>query len=281
MVRAYRPDCLEEAVRILSETGGIPLAGGTDLMVRHRRGPGVPFSFERPVVCVGGLKELTAVRRRNEGLVIGAGATLGMLLDQDDLPPALRCALGKIGSPGIRNSATLGGNICNASPAADSLPALSCLNASVEVLHGGRTSIYPIDDFITGPGTTILAPGGLLLNIIIPGGCPVHFFYRKIGARRANALSKLSFLGMHTVKDGTVTDIRMAFGAVAPKVVRLKGVEKNCIGRTPEELHADAAAIVGLYAKEIRPIDDQRSTAGYRKRTALRLLEHYLSKELM
>lgn len=278
MVEAMYPSTLEEALRLLKETSGLPLAGGTDLMVRHRPKPGTAAVFHRPLVYIGNLPELNTVSLKDGAGRIGAAVPMADLLEGSDLPPGLAPALMLIGSPAIRNSATLAGNICNASPAADSLPALYCLKASVETSDG---LIRPMDEFITGPGTTCLEPGVLVTGIIIPKVPGFKVFYRKIGTRRANALSKLSFLGLYRIEDGIVTDLRIALGAASPRVLRLPEAEKRCIGRTTADISADAAALAALYEDGLDPIDDQRSTAAYRRRTALRLLEHFFTREIM
>jgi len=281
MVEAYYPDSLGKALYLLKETKGIPFAGGTDLMVRHRAAPGVPPKFRRPIICIGGLQELRHIDRTEGLLRIGAAVTMAELLERDDLPPGLREAVTGIGAPAIRNLATVGGNICNASPAADTLPALYCLDASVEVIHGNGRTIHPIQEFITGPGTTLLEPGDLLYSIIIPESPHFAVFYRKVGTRRAQTLAKLSFLGLHRLERGLVVDIRIAFGAASPRVIRIPEAEALCIGTSPAEIVHGADRIITMYERELSPIDDQRSTAAYRKRTAIRLLEHYLKKELV
>ncbi len=281
MVEAYYPDSLEKALHLLNETKGIPFAGGTDLMVRYRAAPGVPPDFRRPIICIGGLQELRDINRAEGFLRIGAAVTMAELLERDDLPPGLREAITGIGAPAIRNMATVGGNICNASPAADTLPALYCLDASVEVIRGNNRAIHPIQEFITGPGTRILKPGDLLFSILVPESPPFVTFYRKVGTRRAQSLSKLSFLGLHRLEKGLVADMRIAFGAASPRVLRIPEAEDLCIGASPEEIVDNAGRIIAMYEGKLSPIDDQRSTAAYRKRTALRLLEYYLTKELV
>lgn len=278
--KGYYPATVDEALHLLRDTGGIPLAGGTDLMVRHHRSAGVPAGFDQPPVYVGGIPELLEVRSGQEGLSIGAAATLSDILKQDNLPPGLAEALRLIGSPAIRNSATVAGNICNASPAADSLPVLYCLDASVEVATAEGRTLHPIQDFITGPGTTVLQPGELVTRIVIPPWPDFRVFYKKIGTRRANALSKLSFLGLYRLQSGALADVRIAVGAASPRVLRIPEAEKSLIGLTPKEASADAGRVLSFYEGHLAPINDQRSTADYRKRTALRLLEHFLTKEI-
>ncbi|MBN2049049.1 MAG: xanthine dehydrogenase family protein subunit M [Spirochaetales bacterium] len=281
MVTAYRPATLQEALSMLKETDGIPLSGGTDLMVRLRAAPGTPARFSRPLVYVGSLPELLAVEHSEGGSwSIGAGVPLSDLLKLKGLPEALGAAIREIGSPAIRNTATLGGNICNASPAADSLPALLCLNASARIAGPGGERLQSLEDFITGPGKTALKSGELLVSILIPPAPPMKLFYRKIGTRRANALSKLSVLGMVKIENDTVKDLRLAVGAAAPKVVRIPEAEKSCIGRSVSQVAADHHTLLSMYREKVRPITDQRSTAGYRERTALRLIEEFLTKEL-
>lgn len=278
MVNAYRPASFAEALRIRQERRVIPFAGGTDLMVKHRRHSGLAPQFDHPILLLGHLQELRTVDSAENELVIGASTTLADLARHSETPEALRQAIAEIASPALRNVATLTGNICNASPAGDTLPALYCLNASLVLVCSGGERQMNIDEFILGPGQTALRADELVGAVVIPRESFDLTHYRKVGTRRANALAKLSFLGLASFEGEVIRDLRVAFGAVAPTVVRAKELEREYAGCRKKELEQHRGALVDAYAKLIVPIDDQRSTAHYRKAICLRLLEQFLAE---
>jgi CO/xanthine dehydrogenase FAD-binding subunit len=280
MVSAYRPESFKEALRIRRDNRVVPLAGGTDLMVKHRRHTGLPPRFEAPVLFLGHLRELQYITLDGESLVVGAGTTLTDLLAEEQTPPALREAIAKIASPAIRNVATLAGNVCNASPAGDTLPALYCLDALLLLARDGEERLVNIEDFILGPGTTDLRDDELLKSIRVPLDPFDVTCYHKVGTRGANALSKLSFLGLARLESETLADVRVAFGAVAPIVVRSRRLESECVGRNRVEMAQWRSILRDGYGRLIVPIDDQRSTATYRKAVCLRLLDHFLTQSI-
>ena len=276
MVSAYRPATLEEAVRIRAEEQAIPLAGGTDLMARRRRHSGLAPVFARPALFLAHLPELRIVSATSDVLTIGAAVTLTDLLADERAPGILREAVGRMASPAIRNVATLGGNVCNASPAGDTLPALYGLNARLVLVGPRGERRVPIEGFILGPIKTDLNEDELLRAIELPTASFDVSYYRKVGTRQANALSKLSFLGLSSLQEGRIRDVRIAFGAVAPTVVRSAVLERTLVGCTRQEAAAARSEVLDGYAKSIAPIDDQRSSADYRKTVALNLLADFL-----
>lgn len=276
MVRAYRPKNLGEALKIRGETRAIPMAGGTDLMVHRKRWPGLAPLFERPLLFIDRLREIATVGSDAENVRIGACCRLSSLFENGEVPGILKTAISQMASPAIRNRATIGGNICNASPAGDTLPILYALDSSVvlESSNGSRT--LPIDRFITGPGETALRHDELLKEILIPKGEFNTVSYRKVGTRAASSCAKLSFVGLAQRREKTVEDIRICFGAVAPTVVRSRPIEERLKGKNTGEIETMISEIRGLYSSLIQPIDDQRSNAYYRKTISLRLLDHFL-----
>ncbi len=158
---------------------------------------------------VAHLPELQGVSVQNETLTLGAAVTLSELLADERMPGVLREAIAQMASPAIRNVATLGGNVCNASPAGDTLPALYCLNARLILAGRQGERRVPIERFLLGPGKTSLAADELLRAVELPSAqsAAARFdvaYYRKVGTRRANALAKLSFLGLAGLQDGAV-----------------------------------------------------------------------------
>ncbi len=276
-VEAVRPRTLLEALDYRARTKALPFAGGTDLMVRRRGYTGTDPDFTEPVLFLDGVQELKEIKNDGGVLTVGAGVTLSELLSRTDLPLLLlRRGVALIAAPGLRNRATLAGNICNASPAADSLPPLYVHNAEVVLTgaEGERTLTLP--DFIIGPGKTVMKDDELLTSVRIPLLSEGHIYYRKVGTRKANALSKLSAAGFVCLEGGIIRDFRFALGAVAPVVIRLGEVERSVTGKATSELNQDE--LLKAAAPAIRPINDQRSTAGYRRQVALNCLKEFLEQ---
>ena len=270
MVETLRPQTLAEALALRAERHAVPFAGGTDLMVRHRRGAGTLPGLAGPVLFLDRCPELAGIEETPKGLVVGAMTTLVRLADHPSVHPAFRDALLSMGGPALRNVATLGGNICNASPAADTLPFLYAFDAVATVVsvRGART--VPIHQLVTGPSRTSLAADELLVSVLIPSWKPDVSLWRKVGTRKANALTKVSIAAFAAREDGRITRAAIALGAVAPTVVRLRQTEARIVQS------ASSAGIAVLEGPSIRPIDDQRSTAEYRRAVAMNLVEGFV-----
>ena len=269
MVDAYYPQSLQDALEIRKDHSVIPYAGGTDLMVRE--------NHENPFLFIGGLEELQKIDTDGDRLVLGGACTYAELLKDSRLPEALRKAVEGVAAPAIRNLGTIGGNICNASPAGDTLPVLYAMNAEVVLESSSGKETLRIEDFITGVKKTRLKETQLLTRILIPADHS-GYSYTKMGARKSLAISKLVFAGVHQMDKGIIKDVGIAFGAVGPTILRSREAEQKIIGCSREEL--DIPSILREYEKLIHPIDDQRSTAEYRKKTCLNLLKEYLSTGL-
>lgn len=279
MTRTHRPDTLAQALELRARLGASLYAGGTDLMPRGRRWMGLRPALPDEVIFVGHLDELRGLGVEGGRLAIGSCRTLAELMREEQTPALLRKVIGSMAAPGVRTLATLGGNICNASPAGDTLPYLYAMDA-VLLLQGpnGQREVG-MADFIIGPGHTDLGKDEILTRVSIP----LHEFNRedhqKIAARKANALSKASFLGLAKAEGGKLLDLRLALGAVAPTVVRSRELELRLLeaangnGRDPALL----AEVLEGYAGLVDPIDDQRSSAAYRKHVALGLVEEFLA----
>jgi xanthine dehydrogenase FAD-binding subunit len=280
MVEGFFPGTVPEAVKIRADSGAIPFAGGTDLMVRFRSWSGLPPSVAKPVIFLSAVPKLVEMTRSETRLSIGAGVTLSALLEEDSVPAVLKAAMARMASPGVRSRATIGGNLCNASPAADTVPPLVVLDALAVIAGTSGERTVPVARFATGPGRTVLSDDEILVRIEIP--LPrkgTEFSYRKVGTRRANALSKLSVAALWRIEGGRLADFRIAFGAVAPVVVRLPETEALLSGLGAKEIGKILPEIVEAYASVLRPIDDQRSNAEYRKAVALNILQSILTQE--
>jgi xanthine dehydrogenase FAD-binding subunit len=274
------PKTLDEALEFRSKERMIPFAGGTDLMVRRRSWSGTSPHFEYPVLFIGKLPELKkiAVAAEDNILAIGAGVSLTELLEHPEVPEILKQAIRVMASPAIRNLATLGGNICNSSPAADTLPPLTVLSATLVLQNTASRREVPVVEFIKGPGHNDLKTDELLTAIHIPVVKNNFYFYKKVGTRKADALSKVSFAGLAQTSDEIITEIKIAIGAVAPRVVSSVEAEAFLKGKPISDLPKLLPELKQMYEEYIRPIDDQRSSAAYRKEVSFRLMEHFITQ---
>ncbi|MBC7221920.1 xanthine dehydrogenase family protein subunit M [Candidatus Bipolaricaulota bacterium] len=267
-LRIVKPRDLAEALELIS-AGGKPVAGGTDLFVRLRKGVESP----QFLVYIGELSELRVLEEKEEGLVIGAAVTHAELLSSPltEKFPILRLALRTIGSPAIQAMGTIGGNVVNASPAGDSLVPLYLLEAKVQLCGPEGERELPISDFILGPGKTALRPGELVRSVFLPflDGSPYPYF-RKVGRRRALVIAVASLGALIWTEGGRVKKARLALGSVAPTVIRPKEVEEALVGRPIDpEAWRD---LVPLLSSATKPISDLRASADYRRKVAGSLL---------
>jgi xanthine dehydrogenase FAD-binding subunit len=276
MVETLRPEKLKDALDFLKIYKALPFAGGTDLMVHYRNYSGTESKIDKPLLFTDAIKELRHIKVDNDWMEIGAAVLLSELEVHKDVPLLLKSSITGIAAPALRNRATLAGNICNASPAGDSLPPLYLYEAELVLASSSGKRFVNIREFITGPGKTILKEDELLTAIRIPLLKQDHKYYRKVGTRAANALSKLSVAAFAVVDEGIISDFRLALGAVAPLIVRDKECEDLVIGCARNQINIKE--VVKAYGPLIRPIDDQRSTADYRKQVALNIVKDFLEK---
>lgn len=278
MVKSYIPNTYEEALELMDANDMIIMAGGTDLMVKKRNWAGLAPMFDKDVIFISDIEELKYIRKSSGFIHIGSMTTLEAILEHDDTPDILKKAVALMASPGIRHMATLGGNIGNASPAGDSLPVLYVLDAKIVLDGKGTKRTVPIEEYITGPGKTIRDSREMIKEIIINDVRFDMIHYEKIGGRKSDAISKLSFVGGVVYKNGRIDDFRCAFGSVAPTVVRSRNTEIMVKGLDKVELNSKEQSIEDEYSKLIRPIDDQRSTAVYRKKVCTNVLNRFIEK---
>ena len=276
------PRSLAEAYAALAAAPHRPLAGGTDLLVQITGELGEP---PERVLDIWRLDELRGVRLESNALLIGALMTYAEIRSAPlvaELLPALAQAAATIGAAQIQNRGTIGGNVANASPAGDTLPILLACEAELVVgsVRGERR--IAARDFWPAYRRTALADDELLLRISLPLVPGRQVRYRKVGTRRAQAISKV-VMALAWRTDGPAApeapwrDVRLALGSVAPTTIRAPRTEAVVEGSTPNEATADRAA--ASLASEIRPIDDVRSTADYRRAVASRVLHRLVRDE--
>lgn len=278
-ITAYRFDCLEQTLSQLNKENCSIIAGGTDIMVLHKSRRGAPTKIPNPIVFIDHLSELKQVYQNQKDLHIGACCTYSELLEDPLIPMPLKNAIKTIAAPAIRNRGTLGGNICNASPAGDTLPLLYVYNTKLLLRSVKGDRVVAISDFIQGPRRIQRFRNEILAEIILPSVIEEgsHVVFEKVGNRNADAIAKVGFAGYIRVNNAQIDDVRFAFGAVGPTMVRSIDIEKKLRGKTIPLADADIAQVVAAFNKIIKPIDDQRSTAVYRKTVALNLLRYFLS----
>jgi xanthine dehydrogenase FAD-binding subunit len=278
-IMAYRFDRLDQTLSQLNKEDCAILAGGTDVMVMYKSRRGVPPIIPKPIVFIDHLSELKQVYQNQKDLHIGACCTYSELLGNPLIPLVLKKAIKTIAAPAIRNRGTLGGNVCNASPAGDTLPLLYVYNAKLLLRSAKGERIVAISDFIQGVRRIQREPNEILAEIILPSVLEegAHVIFEKVGNRNADAIAKVGFAGYIRLNDAVIDDVRFAFGAVGPTMVRSMDIEKMLRGKTIPLADLDIAQVVAAFDKIIKPIDDQRSTAIYRKTVALNLLRYFLS----
>ena len=271
-VKCFIPETLEEALRIRKETGATILAGGSDLMVSNSMGAGITPAFRGDVMIITGLKELKGITETADTVEIGALTTSAEIAGSPIAPELLKDAASRMGAIALRNSATIGGNIANASPKGDMPQPLILMDAEVVLksLDGERRVL--VDDFIIAHKKTELRDDEIITGVVIPKPQFTHIFYRKIGMRRANAISKLTLSAAATVRDGVLADFRASSGAAGPKVARSRKAEELLIGRKLEELSACKEEFLDAWNGVISP----HAMPEYRRNTTRRMLAFFI-----
>jgi len=272
------PHSLAEAYALLAEVPHRPVAGGTDLLVQITGELGDP---PEQVLDIWHLDELRGIRMESNELVIGALTTYAEIRRSPiiaEFLPAFAEAAATIGAAQIQNRGTIGGNAMNASPAGDMLPLMLACDAQLIAGNTARERLIPVADFWPAYRRTALEPTELLLRISIPLPAGRQLRYRKVGTRRAQAISKVVMaLAWHADGDAAWQNVHLALGSVAPTPVRAPATEAVLEGALPAEATADRAA--SILAGELSPIDDVRSSADYRRAVAARVLHRLLRDE--
>jgi len=274
------PQTLDEALEMLAQTDGgwKAFAGGTDLMVLLEAGK---LSHQN-YLNIWNLKELRGTKVADSRVTLGALTTYTEVRSHPVLRaefPMLGQAAKETGGIAIQNRGTLGGNIVNASPAADSPPALLAYDAELELISKSGKRIVPYAKFHRGYKQIDLRPDELLMAIHLPRHTAqrIHY-YRKVGTRKAQAISKVCFAGLAELAGDMITEVRIALGSVAPIPIRCEKTEA-ALRNQPLSSNIITAAAATLTA-EIAPIDDIRSTRDYRLRVSLNLLHDFLSRAI-
>lgn len=261
------PTNVEEAISILGEYNGKAkiIAGGTDLLIQMRS------KTIRPeyLVDIGRIPKLDYIKEENEGLRIGALTTIRALEKSVELHqrcPVISQAAGQLGSVAIRNMGTLGGNLCNAAPSAETAPALIGLSARAKIIGPDGERVVPLEDFFVGPGETVLKKGELLVEIQVPPMPPdTKAIYLKHAIRGSIDLAIVGVAAIVTLEPSSnvCKDIKLVLGAVAPTPMRARKAEAIIKGKKIDDALIDKCAQV--VSDESHPITDVRASYWYRK----------------
>jgi CO/xanthine dehydrogenase FAD-binding subunit len=270
-----RPDNIEEAIRAVSCGDALVVCGGTDVFPAH---VGRPIS--RPVIDLSAIAALRGIER-NAGQIRIGGATTWSSVIAAHLPQAfdgLKAAAREVGSVQIQNRGTVGGNLCNASPAADGVPALLALDAEIELVSLRGRRILPLTSFITGYRRTALASDEILAAVIVPEPSPqTRSSFVKLGARRYLVISILMASAVVELgRDGRIKRASVAIGAASPVAQRLELLERALAGH---DLSVPPSSIVRPHHFDgLAPIDDVRASAAYRLEAALTVVGEALDR---
>jgi len=258
----FTPSSLEEASKLVKAHRGKArfLAGGTDLLVKMKKRTVAP----EVIIDLNGITGLSFIEVTDNNLRIGGLTRLGDIEASSVVKkkaPALAEAVRVLAAPQIRSRATIAGNLCNASPAADTAPALLVLDASVKLWSPDGERIVPVSQFFVGPEQTVIEPDEILVEVIIPLQDGASTFI-KLGRRKAFTLSVASAAAFVRLKGGKFKEVRVSLGAVAPTPIRVTNVEDALRGNEANEANIEKAA--QLAKEPCCPITDVRATAEYR-----------------
>jgi len=259
VIRYAKPTTVDEALALLGEGAWRILAGGTDFYPAQGAKP-----FRDNVLDINGLAALRGIAESDDHFVIGARTTWTDII-RHPLPPAfdaLKQAAREVGSPQIQNVASVAGNLCNASPAADGVPGLLVLDAEVELRSAIATRHLPLPDFILGNRRTALQPGEMVTAIRVPKPAAGTSAFVKLGARRYLVISIAMVAARLVVDNGRVTEAAIAVGSCSAVARRLAGVETALLGLPRDG--GLAGAIQSAPMTELSPIADVRGSAEYR-----------------
>ena len=264
---SYNPGSLEDALHVRATTCAIPYGGGTDLMIKADPDASYVFLHRVP--------ELRHIADDGRYLRIGASCTFTEVADNPLCPPILRDAINQIAAPAIRNLGTIGGNIGNGSPKADSALVFFVTDSKLRLMSEKEERIIPIKDFYQGRNKLALRPDELIVEVLIPKQDRGRYYYRKVGAREALAISRISFAGLLDEKNGRIKNCAVAFGAISNVIIRRDDIDAMLISKTIEEAKAMKPGYLSAYDAAIVPIRGRVSET-YRKEVCMNLLRDFL-----
>ncbi len=271
MVKSYTAHSLEEAVALRAQHSLIPYGGGTDLMIEADENAAYLFLHSVP--------EMKNIADDGEYIRIGASVTFTELLESKLTPALLREAVSQIAAPAIRNMGTVGGNIGNGSAKADSALIFWLANALLRLVSVEGERLLPVREFYFGHKKTALGERELIAEILLPKAGLDGWYYQKVGARDALAISRVAFAGLLEIADGVVQRCAAAFGAVSDVYLGCPEIDAMLVGKTVEQARKLKEEFLAAYDKAIQPRDG-RISAAYRKDVCRNLLRDFLDEKL-
>jgi carbon-monoxide dehydrogenase medium subunit len=270
---------MKELLELINKVGakGKILAGGTDLISGVRAGK---ITLPANIIDINRVMQLNSIDHSGDVVEIGAAAKLADILASNIVTTRIRIlgeAISEMGSAQVRNMGTIGGNLCNASPAADTAPPLLVLDSKLHIMGVGGDKVVSVHEFFLGPGKTLLSPTEVLTRIEVPMQPPdAKCTFVKLGRRRSLTLSTVCVAAIVRTKNRTFEDVRIALGAVAPTPLRIRKAEESLKGkRVCEDSINEASMIV---RDEVKPITDVRASKEYRREMSYELTKRTLTR---
>ena len=267
MVNGYQPTSLKEALDIRAKEAVTPYGGGTDLMIKADENATYLFLNKIP--------EMKNIVEDKEYIRIAASCTFTDIIESELTPAILKEAVSQIAAPAIRNLGTVGGNICNGSPKADSALIFFATDSKLRLVSSRGERVIPITEFYLGRKKTSLQEDELLVEILMNRIGLSNYYYKKVGARNALAISRVSFVAILNIEDGKIDNCMTAFGAVSDVIIRRSDIDAMFIGKTIKEAKAVKEDYLAAYDQAIVPIRG-RISAEYRKAVCMNLLRDFL-----
>ena len=276
MVNKFIPKTKAEALEILSKHECSILAGGSDLMVAKKNVAGSLPKFDKDVCYISHIEELKGIYKDEQGIHIKAMTTMDEVEHSPLAPTLLKKAVSQVASTNVRHFASLVGNIANASPAGDTIVVDVVLDAILKLESVEGVRYVRAEDFVLGVRKIDRKPNELITKIIFPEIDYNGEFWFKVGSRKADSISKVMMAGIYKISGKSLEKCALVFGSVFIKPVRSHELEAELSGMSLEDVKKNKEHIVEEYAKLIKPIDDQRSTAEYRLTVAKNLVRKFI-----
>lgn len=269
MVSGFWPTSLEEAVKIYNEENCTLYAGGTDLMVMG--------NTDVSYLYLNGIKALKDIHVDKDSIFIGSGVTFSDAVEDERIPMPLRQAARSVASPAIRNAATFGGNIANASDKADTVPVEFALDAKIHLISTSGERIVDIDKFHIARKHLDIRKGEIITGITIPISGNEKYYFKKVGGRNSMAVSFITFAGLFEEKDGIINRCSVAFGSVSDAIVRFRHIEDLLIGKSIADAKIIKDDIISKYNEALVTVDG-RVSKEYCRIVCMNLLKDFLKE---
>jgi len=278
MVEKFIPKTKAEALDILSKHDCYILAGGTDLMVAKKNIAGHLPKFEKDVLYTSQIADLKGIYKEGNCIHVLANSTMDEVENSPLAPSLLKKAISEVASTNIRHFATLVGNIANASPAGDTIIVDVILDATLKLESVNAVRYVKAEDFVLGVRKIDRKPNELITEIIFPEVNYDKEMWFKVGSRKADSISKVMVAGIYKIYGKSLENFALTVGSVSIKPVRSHEIEEELKGMSLEDVKKHKNDIVEEYAKLIKPIDDQRSTAEYRLTVAKNIIAKFIDE---